>query len=282
MPAATSAVALALGAAALHAAWNILLKAAGDPLRLSARAMAAGTVLAAPFVGGAWLLAGRPGLPLPALPVIAVSGIVELAYFILLSTAYRRGELSVVYPIARGTAPALSVGAGFLVLGEHAGPLQVAGIALLLVGLWAVRRPAGSRAALVPAVLTGVAIATYTSLDRVGVRLGPAFVYAWVLNLWVAVLLWAWVAAHPGPEPAGAEPAGWRLSAAVGSAMWASYFLVLLALSIAPLVLVAPVREASILLVSAWGVWRLGERDRGGARLFGAAAVVAGVVLVAV
>jgi multidrug transporter EmrE-like cation transporter len=96
---------LVLVAAVFHATWNALLKASENPLALAARAVTVGTVASLPPVAAAWLLNGRPGLPLAAWLIALGSAGLELVYFITLSTAYQRGELSVVYPIARGTAP---------------------------------------------------------------------------------------------------------------------------------------------------------------------------------
>src|SRR6266568_7044380 len=119
----------------------------------------------------AWLLFGRPSIQPAGMVFCLVSGVLETAYLWLLSTAYRRGELSAVYPIARGSAPLLSVLTGLVLLGERLAALQLIGVALLLVGILAVTMSqAGGRATL-PALLTGVAIAAYTSVDRVGVRL---------------------------------------------------------------------------------------------------------------
>src|SRR5947209_4391451 len=111
------ALVLVLAAAVLHATWNILLKTSGDPLRVAGRAMTASAVLTAPLALAAWLLLGRPGFG--AWPLAALSAVLETAYLIFLSAAYRRGDLSLVYPLARGTAPLLAVLAGLLILHER-------------------------------------------------------------------------------------------------------------------------------------------------------------------
>ena len=96
-------------AAVLHATWNALLKGSADPLRLAARALGVTTLVGVPPAVVIWVAAGRPGLPLEAWELAALSAVVELVYFNFLSAAYRRGELSAVYPIARGTAPVVAV-----------------------------------------------------------------------------------------------------------------------------------------------------------------------------
>ncbi|MER3418627.1 MAG: hypothetical protein C4343_05955, partial [Chloroflexota bacterium] len=115
-------VALVLAAAVLHVAWNVLLKGSGDPLRTATGAMVAAGVASVPI--GLGLGGGGGGAPtgsstLAVVAIAVVSGAVQAVYLILLSAAYRRGELSVVYPTARGTAPLLAALVGLGVLGER-------------------------------------------------------------------------------------------------------------------------------------------------------------------
>jgi drug/metabolite transporter (DMT)-like permease len=227
-----------------------------------------------------WLAGGRPGLPPTGWLLSLVSGVLELAYFIFLSIAYTRGELSMVYPLARGTAPLLAVAIGLTVLGERVSGVALAGVACLLAGVWAVRRPASAGAATVPALLTAVCIAAYSAVDRVGVRLGPVWLYAWALWVWVAILLAAWVLVRE--RNVTWRAADWRRGLAIGIPMTAAYLMVLGAFRLAPLTLVAPARESAIVLVTGWGVWRLRERTGAWLRLVGALMIVAGVALVAV
>jgi drug/metabolite transporter (DMT)-like permease len=271
---------LVLLAAILHAAWNALLKASENPLALAARAMTLGTIVSLPPVAIAWLVNGRPGLPATGWLIVLGSAALELVYFITLSIAYRRGELSVVYPIARGTAPLLAILVGFMLLGERIHVAAAFGIACLLVGIWAVRRPANAGSAVWPALLTGVLIAAYTSLDRIGVRLGPPWLYAWLLWFFGAIFLVAFTSIRriPGARLTS-EPA---TSLLVGVLMTAAYFMILFALSVAPLAIIAPLRESAIVLVTAWGIWRLGERRGAWIRLAGALAIVGGIALLTI
>src|ERR1700680_322361 len=167
--------------------WNVLVKVGGEPMAAFQRATMLGALAATPLAAAGWLIAGRPSLPPAAAGLAALSAALELAYFWLLSTAYRRGELSVVYPIARGSAPLLAVVAGLAVLGERLAPAQLAGVALLLVGILAVTLPKTSGRATLPALLTGVAIAAYTAVDRVGVRLSTPWLYGWLLVTVLAI-----------------------------------------------------------------------------------------------
>ena len=151
-----------LGAGALlHALWNVLLKRSEDPLATATRAMGFGLLVVTPLAAIAWWLTGRPTLSLPALGLAAGSAVVELLYFIFLSAAYRRGDLSTVYPIARGTAPLIAVAIGLLILGERLHQGAYVGVALLVAGIWLVRRPAGTGPAVRFAAFTGVTIAAY-------------------------------------------------------------------------------------------------------------------------
>jgi drug/metabolite transporter (DMT)-like permease len=268
---------LVLLAAIFHATWNALLKASENPLSLATRAVTWGTVISLPPVAVAWIVAGRPGLPLAGWLLALASAFLELIYFITLSTAYQRGELSVVYPIARGTAPLLAVLVGLLLLGERLHPSAGLGILALLAGIWAVRRPATAGSALWPALLTGVMIAAYTSLDRIGVRLGPPWIYGWLLWFFGATFLITYTTIRriPGSRLTD-EP---KISVTVGVLMTAAYFMILFALSVAPLAIIAPLRESAIVLVTAWGIWRLGERSGAWIRTAGALAILGGIAL---
>jgi drug/metabolite transporter (DMT)-like permease len=229
------------------------------------------------------VILGRPSISLAAIGLCALSSVLETTYLVLLSIAYRRGELSAVYPIARGSAPLLAVAVGLVLLGERLSAVQLAGVALLLVGILAVAiSQAGGRATL-PALLTGVTIATYTSVDRLGVRMTEPWFYGWLLFALMAVELpLALAVIKPLTRSTTRQDVpSWRKSALIGGFMWGGYFLVLWALSLAPLAVVAPVRETAIVAVAAWGVWRLRERRSAALKLSGAAATLAGVALLA-
>jgi len=236
-------------------------------------------LLATPFVGLVWLLTGRPSLPPAGWLLAAVSGLFELAYFIFLSEGYKRGDLSVVYPIARGTAPVLAVLAGLLLLREHVSTPQLLGVVCLLIGIWAVRRPRSAGPATSWALLTAICIATYTTVDRLGVRLGPPWLYGWAVFFFTCLLLLGWLALSTRRLEL---PADWPNTLGVGLLMTTTYVLILYALSIAPLAVIAPLRESSIVLVALWGVFRMGEREGWRLKLAGAIATVVGAALVTI
>jgi drug/metabolite transporter (DMT)-like permease len=289
------AIGLALVAAALHGTWNVLAKVSGDPMGTFRRATILAALVMTPITFIAWLLTGRPGLSPAAAGLATVSALLELVYLFLLSTAYKRGELSVVYPIARGSAPLLAVVAGIGLLGERLAPSQLVGVGLLLIGILAVTLPQTSGRATVPALLTGVSIAAYSAIDRVGVRLTTPWLYGWLLIALLAVglLVSMWVSkiigrrrtvptagdlvSGGGPK----QPVSWRQSVLVAFFMWTAYLLVLVALSIAPLSVVAPVRETAVVAVAVWGVWQLRERRGAVLKLLGASATLVGVALLA-
>lgn len=278
-------VGLALAAAALHGTWNVLVKTSGDPLATFRRATLWSAVVATIVLVPEWIILGRPSVPPWAIGLCVLSATLETAYLFLLSVAYRRGELSAVYPIARGSAPLLAVAAGLFLLGERLSAPQLVGVGLLLVGILAVTVSQSGGKATIPALLTGVAIASYTSVDRIGVRLTAPWFYGWLLFTLMAIELplAMWLGARLRllrPLALVSSPS-WTQSAVIGAFMWAGYFLVLLALSLAPLAVVAPVRETAVVAVAVWGVWRLGERGRAGVKLSGAAATLVGVALLA-
>jgi len=192
-------VLLVLAAAGLHAGWNVLLKTSGDPLPTSTRALAASAVVVTPICLVAWYVTGHPGLPAVGWVVLAASACAEGLYFVFLSRAYQAGDLSVVYPVARGTGPLVAVTAGLLVLHEHLTAVELAGVLALLGGIWAVRRPR-MNAAVIPALITGVFIGVYTTLDRVGVNLGSPWLYGGLLWGLMAVVLAVWDAG-PAARP---------------------------------------------------------------------------------
>jgi uncharacterized membrane protein len=308
-------------AAVLHVAWNVLLKTAGDPLRAAAVGMATAAAVLCPIALVAWLLVGRPAVPSSTLTLAVASGALEAIYFAFLAAAYRRGDLSLVYPLARGTAPLIAVAIGVVILNETLSPAGSVGVVCLLIGIVALQRPwqylreAGREhgGAAGYAMLCGVTIAAYSAVDSVGVRGTAVWIYAGLIWAWMTVFLWAYVLVYrwraatrlaastgsgsiaigPGGElgtigeaDLPSDPAAFsRRRAAIGGLFTlAAYFLILAAYSVAPLTAVAPLRESAIVLASGWGALRLREAadTRDAVRRIGAAAlVVLGAVLLA-
>lgn len=292
------AILIVLLAAFFHATWNALLKTSDDPLSVATRAATISLVIWTPPALIAWAAQARPGLPPEAWLLAGISALLELGYFIFLSRAYERGNLSSVYSLARGSAPLLAVLAGLLILREHVGGIELLGVGCLLVGIWLVRTPSLIGAATVPAALTGLAIAAYSSIDSVGVHLTQPWLYGYVVWAFTAGLLLAysrvkvarptalaarWTASRAPSNSSAHRSAPYHLarSGMIGLLMTSTYLMVLVALRIAPLVIVAPLRESAVLVVTLWGVWKLDERERVWLRLAGACAVAVGGTLVA-
>ena len=289
---------LVAGAAVLHVAWNVLLKTAGDPLRAAAIGMTSAAAVIVPAAAIGWFVIGQPAIPIEAVGLSILSGALEAAYFGFLAAAYRRGDLSVVYPIARGTAPLLAVAVGIGVLGERLGPAGLVGVGLLLVGLLSLQRPwrylrparegsGSSDPAVAFALATGVMIAAYSAVDRVGSRLVEPWFYAGLIWAACMVFLWAyvWFRGSVLKTVDVAGPFDRRRAAVGGWITLAAYLLILVAFSVAPLTAVAPLRESAIVLASGWGTMRLGEgRDRAETirRLAASALVVVGAILLAI
>jgi uncharacterized membrane protein len=284
-------IALVLVSAGLHVAWNVRLKSAGDPLRAATVGLLAASVGIVPAGIAAWWLSGRPALPVEGVALALVSGVIEAVYFVLLSAAYRRGDLSVVYPIARGTAPLLAVAVGVGLLGEQLGVAGSIGVAFLLIGFLILQRPwqavrgRGLDPSVAFALATGVSIATYTAIDRVGTRLIDPVTYAAILWVTGALLLVLWIrfVAGGGVFAGGREQI--RYAAIGGWLTLGAYLLILWALSIAPLSGVAPLRESAAVFAAAWGSVRLGEAvDRGDTvrRVGASVLIVVGAVLLAI
>lgn len=285
-------IAIVLLSALFHVAWNVRLKTAGDPLRTATIGMVAAALVIVPGGVAWWWVTGRAALPVEGIALAIVSGVIEAGYFILLSAAYRRGDLSVVYPVARGTAPLLAVVIGVGLLGERLGLAGSLGVALLLTGFlwlqrpWRAFRAARSRpdAALVFALATGVTIAAYSAIDRVGTRLIDPVPYAAILWLVSSVGLVLWVALVAGGGIRREGPAETRRAAIGGWITLAGYLLILVALSVAPLSGVAPLRESATVAAAAWGAVRLGEAtDRPDTirRIGASALIVVGALLLA-
>jgi drug/metabolite transporter (DMT)-like permease len=269
----TSALALALGAAALHAAWNVLLARARDVRAATAVTLAISVVLFAPVAAVTW------DVEAAAVPWIAASATLELAYFILLTTAYGRSDLSLVYPVSRGVAPVLVL-AGATVTGSALGVWAALGV--LLVGLGVVlvrglRGPLDTRGLLL-ALAIAATIAGYTLVDKEGIEHASPVAYLELVLLPVALAAVGWQLVAGGRPAFRAETGVATFAAAACS--FGAYALVLAALSLAPAAAVAAVRETSILFAVALAAVVLRERV-GPLRLAGAVLVVVGVALVA-
>jgi drug/metabolite transporter (DMT)-like permease len=302
-------VGLVLLSGVLHVTWNVRVKTGRDPLEATSIAVwTATSVLVIPTVVG-WVGLDRPPVTAEMAVLIVASGVVGTIYFTLLSEAYRRGDLSLVYPTARGTSPILVAAIGVLLLGERLGPAGAAGVVALMAAILLLTRPwralqawadrtdqaaAGARPPLSAAVLalaTGFAIAGYTTIDRTGVRLDDGWLYA--MLIWPAMSLGLIVVALArrrrarsavarGPVRAWLRSPETRRAAVGGLFMLAGYLLVLYALALAPQAAVSPLRESAVVVGATWGAVVLGEasgRRDAARRVVASVLVVVGVAM---
>jgi drug/metabolite transporter (DMT)-like permease len=269
-----SAFGLALAAAFLHAAWNVLLARARDPQAATAVALIAAIVLFAPVAAVTW------DAERAAWPYILGTAALHLAYFALLAAAYRRAELSVVYPLARGLAPIFVLIASAVALGVSVSASDAAAVCLVGVGviiIRGIRRGAAWRGAIFGILIAGC-IAAYTLVDNEGVEHANPVTYLELATALAAVGYLGGFVTFKGVSALGREMNA--SSVAAGLAMFGAYALVLAALRLAEAAPVAAVRETSILIATAGAALVLRERF-GRARWAGAAFVVAGLVLLA-
>jgi uncharacterized membrane protein len=286
-----------LTGAVVHAAWNLLLAGARDSEAAGGVALACGAAIFTPVALATWDIRAA------AWPYIAASAVLELTYFALLGRAYARAELSLVYPIARGSAPVLVLIAS-AALGTALAAGQVVGILAVAAGIVAIRglRRGVHRADIALALGVGACIAAYTLVDKEGLKHAAPLPYLWVVNaaavVYLPLLAWARgsrvraaVAWARGGRPAGARArlrSGFAvLRAAVaprtvvaGIGVFGAYALTLAALQRAPAAPVSALRETSVLFATAFAAVALHERVTA-ARAAGAVAVVAGVALIA-
>jgi drug/metabolite transporter (DMT)-like permease len=285
----TVALVLVLIAALAHAGWNVLAKTAGGGATFVWLFSAVAVVLWLPAVGVALAVAPGP-LGLEGLGFMAGSGALHALYFVALQRGYREGDLSLVYPLARGTGPLLSTLAAVVLFSERPSAVALAGGGIIVGAVLSLAGAGGRggpshgarRRAVAFALGTGVAIAAYTLWDKRAV--GPLglspIVYYWGTNLAETAILSAFVA-HRRADVARV----WRAhrTQALGVAVLSplAYILVLFALAHAPVSYVAPARELSILVGAVAGTTVLAEEHRR-RRLLAAAAIFAGIVALAV
>ena len=259
-----AALGLALGAAVLHALWNLLLAGSRDVLAATAVALGASLLVATPFAIATW------GIEREAVPWLVASGALELVYFFTLTAAYQRSELSLVYPLARGGAPVLvllgALATGVVPTGwETAGVLAVAAGVVLVRGI-----RGGDRLGVLLGLVIAAQIAAYTLVDAEGIQYANPVPYLLLALVPTAVA----AAAVCGRTRLRRELTVKAVLAGCGGFL--AYVLVLAALQLAPAAPVAAVREASVLIAVALAAPVLGERVTA-ARLAGAALVVAGI-----
>lgn len=280
------ALALVLASAVAHATWNLFAKRSSGGAPFLWLAFALSVPLYAPIAIAVLVVSGAHIGPVE-LVWMFVNAALNVAYGIFLLRGYRAGDLSVVYPLARGTGPVLALVGAVLLFGERPTSLAVAGGLSIVAGVFALTgdprklRRRGAGTAVGYALLTGVTIAAYTLWDKrgVGVLLIPPIVYEWGANVF-RVLILAPLALRRWPEVRGEWASNRAAVLAVASLSPLAYILVLTALAISPVSYVAPAREIGILLGVLVGARALTEADIG-TRSIAAILMVGGVIALA-
>ena len=253
-------VLLILFAAALHAGWNILIKSESDSARTTMLIVAGSGVIG---------IAILPFLPLPlrpSWPYLGASVVIHVVYFSFLLLAYKKGDLSLVYPLMRGLPPLLTAIGASILLNEAlswrgwSGVMLVSGGALMLTADFRFSK----RFAMAPvafALLNAIVIVVYTLVDARGARLsGSAFSYTGWMLLLLALLFFVAVAVIEGRQVFYRMAKDWKKSVLGGGCTFASYGIALWAMTLSPVALVAALRETSILFGTIFSVCILKER----------------------
>jgi drug/metabolite transporter (DMT)-like permease len=288
-----TALGLVIFAGLIHASWNIAAKKAGGDSRFAFFTAMVMMVFWAPV--GVWL--GWQQLPhwdVRAWGFIAASGIIHVLYYIVLLRGYRKSDLTVVYPLARGSGPLMSSLFAILVLGEQISALGLTGVLAVVCGVFLVAggpalfrssddaaRNARVRKGVAYGLLTGIFIASYTVVDGYAVKvllLSPILLD--YMGNFVRIVFLLPPVLRDLPAARSLWSAQWKYAALVGIVSPISYVLVLYAMQAAPMSHVAPAREVSMLFAALLGGHLLGEGDRL-ARLAGAACIALGVIALA-
>jgi drug/metabolite transporter (DMT)-like permease len=269
-----------LFAAACHAGWNAAIKRGLDPLGTTMAISIGAAVVSALLVpifgwpaGAAW-------------PWCIASVLIHLIYFAALIESYRAGDMGQVYPIARGFAPLLTAAATTLFIGERLGMLGWGGILLLVAGVMLLSLQGGrglarlDRRAVGFSLFTAVTICAYSVVDGIGARLaGNAGAYSVTLFLGIGPVLVIYALARNRHAAVAAMWGHWRIGLAGGTLQLGSYGIAIWAMTVAPIALVAALRETSVLFGAAIAVVFLKEPLRA-SRILGALTIGAGLTLV--
>jgi len=267
-------------AAALHAGWNAIIRFGDDKVQgmllLSTTQGLMGLALAlfVPWPNGeTWLW-------------LAASTVLHTSYKVFLTSAYRRGDLSRVYPIARGTAPMIVALSGALVLADVISVREYSGIFMLGAGIVMMAHgvfSAGESRKLLPfAFASALATAGYSLVDGVGARIsGEATVFvAWVFFL-DGCLFAVWALATCGRRVVPMRAGLWGIGTVAGAASYGAYWIVVWAMTVAPIALVVALRETSVLFAVAVGIYVFHERAEM-EKLLAAGLIIAGIILMRV
>jgi drug/metabolite transporter (DMT)-like permease len=279
-----SALGMLIVAAVLHASWNLIVKQAQERQIFTWWSLVIGSLCFLP------LLAFGPSLPGRVWPYVLASAIAETAYFFALIRAYRIGDFSLVYPIARGTAPAFLAIWAALFLGERPNHFGLLGIGILVGGLiivgsgaWLKRQgPVQvSSGAIAAALLVALCISIYTAIDGAAVRIASPISYTVaILGLSAIFATPAILVRYPIHAIQAEWQANWPRIIAVGILNLGTYMLVLAAYSRARVGYAGAVRELSVVVAALIG-WRFLGEPFGAHRTLGSILIFAGIIVIA-
>lgn len=280
-----AALGLLLVAAVLHAGWNLFVKRAREKQVFTWWSLVVGAICFAPL-----LIVSLP-LPLKIWPYVAASVLMEAIYFVGLTYAYGLDDFSLVYPLARGAAPAFLLIWATIFLGEHPRPMGLVGLTLLLLGLTVVGGAAWwsqgkiavpSMKGTIAALATAFCISIYSAIDGAAVRLVSSLPYTVLVLGLSAALISPPLLLRYGYHAVTAEwRTNWLRIILVGILMLASYALVLRVYSFARVSYAGAVREISIVFAAFIG-WRWLGEGFGAIRLVGAILIFAGILVIAI
>jgi drug/metabolite transporter (DMT)-like permease len=280
-----SALGLLLVAAALHAGWNFFVKRAREKQVFTWWGLIVGTACFIPI-----FFFSAP-LPLRILPYAIISGLVEGIYYIVLTRAYDYGDFSLVYPMARGSAPAFLVLWAVLFLGERPKLTGLLGVAVLVLGLiivggnawWSLRGASKlSTSSVVLALGVALTISIYSAIDGAAVHLGAPAPYTVLVIGLSAVFVTPALFVSYGRETIVTEwRTNWLSIILVGIFMLLSYMLVLVTYSFAHVSYAGAVREISIVFAAFLG-WRWLGEGFGMLRTIGAVLIFVGILIIAI
>jgi len=269
-----------LFAAACHAGWNATIKGGLDPLATTVLISIGAAIVSLVFLP-------VTGLPAAAAwPWCAASVLIHLVYFAALIESYRAGDMGQVYPIARGSAPLMTAVATTAFIGERLGLLGWCGILLLAAGVLLLSLRGGrdlarlDRTAVGFALFTAVTICAYSVVDGVGARLsGSANAYSVMLFVGIGPVMLIYALARRGHQVIAAMGQSWGIGLAGGGLQLGSYGIAIWAMTVAPIAIVAALRESSVLFGAVIAVVFLKEPLRAG-RVAAALMIVAGLALI--
>lgn len=268
-----------LFAALCHAGWNALIKVGLEPLSSATLLSLGGTAIA---------LAALPFFPAPAAaswPWLIISSVIHLFYFGCLVEAYRAGDLGQVYPIARGAAPLMTAAATTFTVGEKLSIVGWAGVLALAAGVLLLSARGGrglariDRRAVGFALATALTICTYSVVDGIGARAsGVPVAYSLWLFVGIAATLVPYALFRLGPKVFADIRPLWPRGLIGGGLQIGSYGIALWAMTLAPIAIVATLRETSVLFGAAIAVVVLKEPLRA-TRIGAALLILCGLVL---